>query len=290
MVRRTRRSKRGMADATAGALLTVVGLALILALGGAVWWVRSTRVALDPQTNCPADGPRAVHVVIFDRSDPVSPQQRQRIRQVMDKLKSEAPFGYRFDIYTFEGDAKNVLEPIRVVCSPGPPWKANWLIENPERVLRNYEERFASVLDQAIDPLLKSSVQPSSPIIESLRSAAISSFGPLKESFDPLRKPSEAAPRQSRKVPLRVTLFSDMIQNTAFYSQIRLDWDFDKLSKHPEWPSLRPDFNGADVEIFYLLRPQKGPGGRPVQSRGHQAFWEALVAASNGRPMGFEAF
>src|SRR5262245_29274311 len=178
MVRRTRRSKRGISDTTAGAVLTVVGLALMLALGGAVWWIRNTRVALDPQTNCPVDGPRAVHVVIFDRSDPVSPQQRQRIRLVMDQLKSEAPFGYRFDIYTVEGDAKNVLEPIRVVCSPGPPWKANWLIENPEHVLRIYEERFASVLDQAIDPLLEASVQPSSPIIESLRAAAISSFGP----------------------------------------------------------------------------------------------------------------
>jgi hypothetical protein len=229
--------------------------------------------------------------VIFDRSDPISPQQRQRIRLAIDKLKSEAPFGYRFDIYTFEGDAKNVLQPIRVVCSPGPPWKANWLIENPEHVLRNYEERFASVLDQAIDPLLGASVQPSSPIIESLRAAAISSFGPFKESsFGPLREPSQAAPRQSRKVPLRITLVSDMIQNTGFYSQIRSDWDFDKLSKHPEWPSLRSDFNGADVEIFYLLRPQKGPGGRNVQSRSHQAFWEALIAASNGRAIGFEAF
>jgi hypothetical protein len=280
-----------MSDATAGALLTVFGLALILALGGTVWWIRSTRVALDPQTNCPTEGPRAVHVVIFDRSDPVSPQQRQRIRQVIDKLKSEAPFGYRFDIYTFEGDAKNVLEPIRVVCSPGPPWKANWLIENPGIVLRNYEERFASVLDQAIDPLLKASVQPISPIIESLHAAAISSFGPLKESsLGRLREPSEAAPRQSRKVPLRVTLFSDMIQNTAFYSQIRSDWDFDKLSKLPEWSSVQPDFNGADVEIFYLLRAQRGPGGRLVQSRSHQAFWEVLIAASNGRVKGFEAF
>jgi hypothetical protein len=176
---------------------------------------------------------------------------------------------------------------------PRPPWKANWLIENPANVLRNYEDRFASVLDQAIDPLLKASVQPISPIIESLHAAAISSFEPFKESsFGPLREPSQAAPRQSREVPLRVTLFSDMIQNAAFYSQIRSEWDFDKLSKLPEWSSVQPDFNGADVEIFYLLREparehlnawshQTTPAwGSPVPRRSSASCWPTSACAS----------
>jgi len=267
MPRRSRRKERGLPDAWAGALLTALGLVLIGALGGGYWWLKSTKVRIDAETNCPLAGPRAVHVVIFDRSDPVSPQQAQRIRQVMHELKAAARFGQRFDIYTFEGDSKNVLHPVLVVCSPGPPEEANQLIENPALVRRNYEKRFASVLDQTVEALLQETTRPTSPIIESIRAAAITSFGPV-----------------GGNVPLRVTLFSDMVQHTAMYSQFRSEADFAQLSKSQVWPSLRPDLKGAEVQVYYVLRPEpKGPGGRSIQSRGHQSFWEQLIAAGNGR-------
>src|SRR5262245_49241015 len=131
MPRSSRRKVRGIPDAWAGALLTILGLVLIIALAAGYWWLKRSKIPLDEQTNCPTGGPRAVHVVIFDRSDPISGQQAQRIRQVMHQLKIAASFGYRFDIYTFEGDAKNVLQPVLVLCSPGSPEEANELVQNP---------------------------------------------------------------------------------------------------------------------------------------------------------------
>ena len=220
-------------------------------------------------TNCPKDGPQAVHVVIFDRSDPISGQQAQRIRQIMQQLKNSASRGHRFDIYTFEGDSKNELLPILQVCSPGRPEEAKELIENAEFIRRDFEEKFAKTLDATVDLLLKEEKRPSSPIIESLKAATITSFGSLSRSGE---------------IPLRVTLFSDMIQNSRLYSQFKSESDFNKLSKNRIWPTLRPDLKGAEVEIYYLLRPEpKGPDGRPIQRHRHVEFWKHLIEAGNGR-------
>jgi hypothetical protein len=106
-----------MPDALVGTFLTMLGLVLIGGLAAGAWWI-ATRPKSDPVTNCPPSGPRAVYLVIFDQSDPVSPQQAQRIRQKMQRLKADAQVGDRFDIYSFEGDTKNVLKPRLEMCRP----------------------------------------------------------------------------------------------------------------------------------------------------------------------------
>jgi len=207
-------------------------------MGGGAWWLRKSKPPLDAD-NCPRSGPTALHVIMIDRSDPISGQQAQRIRQHVQNLKSDAAFGARFDVYTFEGDTKNEILPIARVCAPGRPEEANELIENPDLVRRRYEERFSVVLDRAIAELLQEATRPNSPIIESLRAAAITSFGSVKGG----------------KIPLRVTLVSDMVQHTALASHFKAEPSFTQLSKTQAWAALQPNLKGADVEILYLLRP-----------------------------------
>jgi len=98
MAQRGKRS-RGLSDGQTGLLLGLGGIILIAALGGGYWFVKTSRHVLDSETNCPKSGPNGIHVILFDRSDPISEQQAQRIRQAIDKFKSEAPFGMRFDLY-----------------------------------------------------------------------------------------------------------------------------------------------------------------------------------------------
>jgi hypothetical protein len=265
MVRR-KRAKRDQGDKAVGVILGLIGIILVAALAGGAWWLRKTKVQLDAD-NCPMSGPRTAHVIMIDRSDPISGQQAQRIRQHVDGLKNGAGFGARFDVYTFEGDTKTEMLPILRVCAPGRPEEANELIENPEFIRKRYEERFAAVLDKAIAELLQESTRSNSPIIESLRAASITSFGPIAAG----------------SIPLYVTLVSDMVQHTAATSHFRAEPNFTQLSKTPTWPSLRPELKGADVDVLYLLRPTAKRGGMSIQNRGHQFFWEQLIAASGGR-------
>lgn len=111
MARRSRRSK-GISDGARGLLLALLGLGLIGAFGIGFWWVKATRPTLDAE-NCPAAGPTGIHVILFDRSDPISDQQGQRIRQAIERYRQDAAFGVRFDLYTFQGDtASTSVAPI----------------------------------------------------------------------------------------------------------------------------------------------------------------------------------
>jgi hypothetical protein len=272
MSRRRARTDPTKSDRRVGIGLTILGLAILTALIVGVWWIKSRKPSIDAETNCPTSGALEVHMILFDRSDPISGQQAQRIKQVLDGHKKNAPFGYRFDIYTFEGDSRSVLEPILQICSPGNPDEANPLVSNPRQLRRNYDERFASILDRTVGDLLQAHTLQSSPIIESLRAAAITSFG----SFAP------------SQIPLHLTMISDMVQHSSAVSHFKSEPDFEKLSKSSIWPALKPSLKGAEVNILYLLRPSAVRGGARIQTRGHQAFWEQFISASDGRVVNFE--
>jgi uncharacterized membrane protein len=265
-VARRRPSRSGGRDKFTGAILAVVGILLIGALAGGAWWLRKIKPPIDAD-NCPLSGPHAVHMIMIDRSDPISGQQAQRIRQQVEKLKNEAGFGTRFDVYTFEGDIKNEMQPAVRVCAPGRPEDANALYENPGLVRRLYDERFSAVLDRAIAELLQETTRANSPIIESLHAAAITSFGSINAGT----------------IPLHVTLVSDMVQNTSLASHFKTEPNFAQLAKTSAWASLQPNLKRADVDILYLVRPNAKRGSAPIQNRGHQLFWEQLIGASGGR-------
>ena len=80
MARRSRRSK-GPSDGTKGLMFGTLGLIVIGLLGAAYFWAKRNAPVLDADTNCPSSGPTAIHVILFDRSDPISEQQAQRIQQ-----------------------------------------------------------------------------------------------------------------------------------------------------------------------------------------------------------------
>lgn len=261
-----------MSDGAKGALFGLSGVILIGALIGGYLYVKQSRPQLDAETNCPKSGPTAVHVLLFDRSDPISDQQAQRVRQAIEKFKDAASFGLRFDVYTFEGATRSELQPKLRICALGKAGDANQWIENPELVKRRYETKFTTVLDQTVSELLRGSKESISPVIESLRAAAISSFGSLDRG----------------QIPLRITMISDMVQHTPLYSQFQLEPNFQQLSRMPAWATLQPQLKGADVDILYLLRLSAVRKGAPIQSRGHQQFWEQLILGSGGRPVSID--
>jgi hypothetical protein len=256
----------------AGGGLFVLGVVLIASLVGISWWVKNSKPKLDAESNCPSTGPVAVHAIMVDQSDPISGQQAQQVREFLGQVTKSAAFGTRFDFYTFEGNTSDELIPILRICAPGKPEEANELIENPERIRKRYEERFAAVIDTAVNRLLHASTLPTSPIIESIRAASITSF----------------AGADVDKVALRLTLISDMIQHSAGFSQFRSDAGFDRLSNSAAWVGLRPALRGAETRILYLWRPTALRNGKQVQNRGHQAFWEQLISASGGRLQGIQ--
>jgi hypothetical protein len=118
-----------------------------------------------------------------------------------------------------------------------------------------------------MDQLLQTSTQGTSPIIESIRGAAITSFGAYERG----------------ELSLRITMISDMVQNSTLNNHFKLEPNFQQLSRTSAWSSLQPHLKGAEADILYLIRPSARRGNALIQTRGHQQFWEELISASGGR-------
>jgi hypothetical protein len=259
---RRRRQRRDW-DKARGLLLAAIGLLLIAGLGGAWYWATSKKVALDVATNCPVSGPTAIHAIVIDRSDPITPLQGQQVRQIVDRYVKAAKIGERFDLFVANSDAVNVLTPVASVCSPGRRDQANELYQNPDMIQRQFEEKFVNVLRSNLDRLLSASTSDSSPILESIRAVAVASFGNV----------------DAGSIPLELTIVSDFVQHSPANSHFRGETSFDELARKAAWRPLQVNLKGAKVHMLYLARDVKR-NGQPIQNSLHQLFWEKVFRAN----------
>ncbi len=251
-----------------GIAALVVGLLLLALFFGTKFWAEGQRVAIDEGSLCPKTGPVAVTAVLVDRSDPLGPQQAQRVRQILDRATAEVPTGGRIALYLAEADDFAALQPAFALCNPGK--EANPLYQNPKRMRERYEEQFAKRLDTVREALLRPSPRKSSPIMESIKAVCIDAFG--------------AAPAG---VPLRLLVVSDFLQHSPVASHYR-EKNFEALLSDRKLDAVLVDCKGAEVDMVYLLR--LGKDGRPkIQNRAHQRFWDLYFQRMNARPKSLEA-
>ena len=255
-------------DKAKGILLALLGFVLIAALAGAWYWVNNNQTKLDVATNCPVSGPTAIHAILIDRSDPIAPLQVLQAKQTIERYVRSAKIGERFDLFTANGDAGNVLSAIASVCNPGRGDQANELYQNPQMIQRQFEEKFLKPLEASLQQLLTSTTADTSPILESIRAAAVSSFGTV----------------EPRTIPLRLTIISDLVQHTALHSHFKAEPKFADLAKRSEWRSLQANLKGATVDVLYLLREKAKRGNVPIQNQGHQMFWFKVFEADGADP------
>jgi hypothetical protein len=249
----------------------IAGVLILAAFGWAYHWTTSNYIRLDA-SNCPVSGPVAVHALLIDRSDPITPLQAARFRQILDEMVAEARPGERLDLYVAEGDGVNTLAPVLSVCSSGRGASANELYQNPQAIERAFQDRFVGPLRQEAAKLMQPMTRENSPLLESIRTVAVTSFGEV------------------RGKPHRMTIVSDMIQHSQLNSHFRGETSAADLQRRPQWPQVRANLRGVEVRILYLLRPAaRRPGGQPIQSIGHQAFWREIFEAEGVVRLSLEA-
>lgn len=242
-------------------------LKFILVLGAGVAVIASllaARVLLTPgqfdaTTLCPQKGVQAVHAVLVDRSDPLSPLQAAQVRQHLLAIVAGAQPGERIDLYVADADGRSPPAPVFSMCSPGR--EANPIYQNPARIRQRYEEAFRQPIEQAIAALLSPATADTSPIMESIKTVCVGSFGPLPPG-----------------TPARLTIVSDMLQNSPLMNHHR-DRDFARFLAGPRLASVLTDCRSARVHILYVLQPRY----RTYQTRQHQIFWENLLDRMNAR-------
>ncbi|MGR3717020.1 MAG: hypothetical protein ACU0B1_09770 [Thermohalobaculum sp.] len=200
-------------------------------------------------------GPAGVHAILIDKSDPITPLQAQRARQILDAAIERAVVGERVDLYVLAENNNQAMRPVISLCRP----KSNGseLTENVKKLRQNYQKRFKVPLDNAFATLARPSQERLSPIMESIKAVCVGAFGDIPPS-----------------VPTQLTVVSDMIQYSPLLSHYKTK-DFELFSASSAYREVIGDCHRAVVDVLYLVRPRD----IRVQDREHQLFWEKFLDA-----------
>jgi len=239
----------------------IAGFAIAAFAGIIVWKIVSHSDSPDARL-CPSrTGPSGHVVLLVDKTDPLSFTQARALRQILeDGAKGKYVLeGELLSVFVLGDDFRDTADPIFERCNPGDGSTRSKIYENPELWKRKFESEFVKPL-LALEPQMRSpAAVKNSPILEMLQVVALSF---AKHDV------------QGRR---NLVVVSDMLHNTAFYSQYRDPLTFQSLKQRPEFTKLRSKLDAVDVEIYLLMHSPQ------LQSRRLVKFWEDFLRDMGGR-------
>jgi hypothetical protein len=263
-VNRGRRRKQGGAPHWLGAGLIV---AAVLALGGLTTaGVLMHPAPIDEETLCRTDAPLRAHtVVLVDATDRLEPRHRRKLRAVLAQERERLEQYDRLTVMRL--NVRRPQEPVVVFskCLPRPPELVNPLFENARMAQARWDEAFEDVLDRALRSAQAGGGARASPIVASLRAAALDAgFGP------------DIAER-------RLVLVSDLLEHDPEGFSLYVpeasfsDWDAREGAD-------APDFSGVALRFAPLDRPEQAA----LQRRAVDIFWSPFLEASGAESVSID--
>ena len=258
---RHRRMSRSSEKRKSYKSLAIVIILLIFFIGG-FWSIRETEkhASIDPVTYCDQSHVPAVTLVLVDASDALDVVQIERVTADLLHTMAESPERSRIDIYAARADGTRLIEPLFSKCNPGRAGSA--VTSNAKGDALKFREGYLQAIEQAFSSALGEKEAGTSPILESIREAAVQSFA-----------------RESVRTQKKVIIVSDMLQNSAVYSQYLRVEPFKQFSKSPARSQTLVDLTDADVSIKYITRAKY----RKFQGIAHQTWWHDYFIAANVR-------
>lgn len=215
----------------------------------------------DETTMCPLEGLESLTLIVIDRSEALKPAQQEMLRQHLIDIKESIPRFGSLEIYTVGQTDKVVLKSEIKICNPGRAQDVSQWTGNPKRIEKKWRTQFSQKLDEIFSRLIAANNDQSSPIMETIQSVAATSLTGSK----------------MKDIPVKLIIVSDFIQHTPQYSQYKTMEDFSKFKSHANFQKFHTDLNGAEVEMFYLLRDS----GQKIQSPAHVKFWYDYFSEKN---------
>ena len=263
--RRRRRSRRGdltPRDALLGGAVAVV-LLVLLAVGARYTIFAPKPPDRDSETGCPEGGPAALTAILVDVTDRVGAISRADLLAHLDEYVSNSREDEMVLAYEAKPVGREIGDPLLSVCHPGDPEAASEWTENPRLIRRRLEERFERPLERLFADLLDREEAPTSPLMESVQSVAVSV----------LRRHEYAG------LPKRLIFVSDLMQNTDNLSFFRQAVDYDAFTATAGAVALATDLRGTAVEVLFVRRSAHQ---RLDGVRGLIDFWERWIEDQGG--------
>lgn len=239
---------------------------IVILLGGLSWlfFITGDKEEIDPVTFCPENGPTSTVVIIFDTSDPFTPNQIVSFQQFMESLPNKhVKKGQLLAIYKI---ADTTLRPNRLFwqCNPGGLSESSPLTEGRIWAMSRWQGFVNELLDALpAEATLEATDAPISPIIETIQYVRAKEF------------PSSSELKTSGQTAGTIFIISDMLQNSdklTHFTQ-RLPAVEDSLSK------FALDLTGIKIGIRYLKSDKYAHLQQGV--RPHFTWWRRFFSRAN---------
>ena len=264
--RRSRRGRRsgGLSDrekVLVGVAVPLVAAALALFLRVVVFAPDPPK--RDPDTGCLEEGPSALTAIMIDATDRIGAISRADVLARLDEYVSQSREDEMVVGYEAKPVGAEIDEPLLTVCQPGDLDDIDPFRENERLMRRRWEQRFRKPLEDFFHDLLSREEAPTSPLMESVQSVAVSLL---------------ARGEYSDK-PKRLILVSDLMQHTDNLSFLRRRPDYEEFAGTFTAATLSTDLRGTAVEILFV---QRVAHRRLPDTRGLVDFWQRWIEDQGG--------
>jgi hypothetical protein len=241
-----------------GLLFYAISLLGLVAFGVAYVVISRQHEALDGR-GCPESGPTGAVAVLIDHTDDLDGVQLAAVRNSLDELLRGMAAGESLSVFNVAAYPGTLPQIGETRCRPVDPALVSGVTANPAMARKVWED-FQQRSDEMWARALRTSEADQSPILESVRSVAVTVFG--------------AAGLAGK--PKSLLIVSDMLHHTkdlSLYSSIP---DREWLRSSSYFHTQRPDLSGVRVKVI-LVRRTAG-----VDPAALVRFWEALLAECGG--------
>ncbi|WP_417449571.1 hypothetical protein [Kordiimonas sp.] len=227
--------------------ITQIGGAAVLILG--LLFSGYIGDALGKPDPCTAPVPTSHTVLLADRTDIFSATVRGRLAARVRELAAGLHAGDRYSIYTIEDTSP---EPVWSACRPRNAEDATISTPGAYWLDVDFKGHFAGPVQALSEKLATAAQAPHSPIMETV--AAIASM----PTFSPSVKNRT------------LIIVSDMLENTAGFSQYRSGPDFQQFQHTAYARGVGVRLDGVRVRVLYITRHDAASAH---QGAAHKAFW-----------------
>ena len=218
----------------------------------------------DAETGCPETGPSALTAIMIDATDRIGAISRADVLARLEEYLAASREDEMVIGFEARPVGEEIDEPLLTVCHPGDPEEASEWTQNPRLIRRRLEERFRQPLEALFRNLLNREEAPTSPLMESVQSVAVSFLG--REEY--------------ADVPKRLILVSDLMQHSEYLSFFRQPGvDYGAFERSQGADALSTDLRGTTVDVLFV---QREAHGLLPSTRGLAEFWGRWVEDQGG--------
>lgn len=241
------------------------GIAIGLAVFAFLAFITYQRInrpkGLNPETLCPADGPKGHYVILIDKTDPLNFTQKQAFSVILKEVvERKVPEGFLLSVFALGEDFKETAAPLAELCNPGDGSNKSEFNASPRKDRIRYQEKFAEPMLKLTESLVATQPAKWSPIFEMLQLVGINGY----------RKHSVKGER-------RLIIMSDMLQNTPQFTMYKGAVDYSSFAGSDYGKKAQPELSDVSVELHYLMNSPQ------LQTKRNLKFWEDYFAKAGAR-------